>query len=282
MPNNRDSHTDFGSGFDWEDGAYPIPPKDIRERISEEVNSETSGVDWRELSTSDGSPDRDSKDDRSPISRFRGVLLDVVPSHTLYAPDSEEEICVGSLYLGSGQQWVRVNFWGNATERIADFADMDSNPTIEVNGITTNRESEILDLFVFENDDRTNVKQVDDSAVYMPNPISAESIVPESLVEMVRATVLYSVSATHESEGEKFDVQHLELGIRDLRFVVQLHDSHTNKKMVPGDTVYIFAGWGKDKRFIYNKLPGDENKYDSKFVVRDYSGIRNVSQNELP
>lgn len=287
MPNNRDSHTDFGTGFDWEDGAYPTPPKYVRRQIAKKVEAKRNRVNRtkrassRDTSDSSSKPGniRDSDETESSIKQFQGVLLSVVPPYVPY--NSEEDIRIASLFLGNGQRWARVTFWGDTVERVADFDDTDSNPTLEVTGITSDKEGEFLDLHILGSDDRTYIKRTDEGIRWMVNPISIESIEAESLVEMVRAEVIASVSDTHENSiGERFQVQHLSLYIGSKHFVAELHDCHVNQSMNVGDIVYIFAGWGKDKdEFIHNDLP--DVGYEGKFWVRNYSGIRNISQNPL-
>jgi hypothetical protein len=276
MADNGDEDSDFGTGFDWEDGSYPTPPKDLKEELTTETEPKST-----EKSTSGEVPDSDPELENSDLDIFEGTLLSVVPPHTIYAPNSNVETQIGTLYLGNGQDWVRASFWGEAAERVVHFCDVDSSTTLVVSGLMADEEKEVKDLFVFESNDKTGVKRINETIRYTPDPIRSESIEIDSIVEMIVADVSQSIQRDQwDRDGEKFEAQHLALDIDGRKFVAELFDSHLEAPMNQGDTVLFFAGWGKDKdQFIHPDL--DEHEYEGKFCIRNYSGLRNITQNPL-
>lgn len=276
MADDGDEDSDFGTGFDWEDGSYPTPPKDLREELTTETEPKST-----EKSTSGEVPDSDPELENSDLDIFEGVLLSVVPPHTIYAPNSNVETQIGTLYLGNGQDWIRASFWGEAAERVVDFCDVDPGTTLVVSGLMADEEKEVRDLFVFESNGKTGVKRINETIQYTPDPIRSESIANNSIVEMVVANVSESIHDDHyDGDGEMFEAQHLVVDIDGAQFSAELFDSHLEASMGEGDTVFFFAGWGKDKdRYIHRKLGNYD--YEGKFWIRNYSGLRNITQNPL-
>lgn len=276
MADDGDEDSDFGIGFDWEDGSYPTPPKDLREELTTETEPKST-----ERSTSGEVLDSDPELEKSDLDIFEGILLSVVPPRTIYAPNSNVETQIATLYLGNGLDWVRASFWGEAAERVVDFCDVDSGTTLVVSGLMADEEKEVKDLFIFEGDDRTGVKRINETIQYTPDPIRSESIANNSIVEMVVANVSKSIHDDHYDEnGEMFKAQHLVLDIDGAQFSAELFDSHLEAPMEKGDTVFFFAGWGKDKdQYIQPDLQNYE--YEGKFWIRNYSGLRNITQNPL-
>ncbi|WP_379728225.1 hypothetical protein [Halonotius sp. GCM10025705] len=104
----------------------------------------------------------------------------------------------------------------------------------------------------------------------------------ESLVTVAEVETIISLTDTHESKnGSKFRVKHLASEINGEKFVIELHDSHTNYPVKMGDKLLILVGWTENlEDFRHPQLPDLE--YSGKIWVPNYSGLRNLPKNPLP
>lgn len=273
----QEDHREFGAGRDFESGAYPTPPSSIiNPRGTEERRK-------RDREPSVEVPDDIETDDsdRPTLDKFTGLLLSVVPPYDVSGGEGDESVLVGSLFLGNGDEWVRINFWGDVADRVTDFIDAKPGTVLEVSGMVPDESSgEILDYFVFDMN-QTTICEVREELSYSPNPVSAENIQEGELVTMMEAQVVTAITDTFEDKaGEEFTATYATVDIDGEKVALELHDSHANRTLTIGDTIYIFAGWGKDKEaFIHNQLPDVE--YAGKVWARDYSGVRNVTKSPL-
>lgn len=277
MSYQNNGANEFGSGYNWEDGAYPDPPDPIRKKVDGENKKEIAPIQPKkehyQKDTDEGGVNTDT---------YRGIVIDVVSPHTLIAggDNEDDEIEIGTLFLGNGSDWLRVSCWGDASNKVEQYQN-DDQIVLEVTGVVAENDSEITDILVFD-DDETSLTEINEEIRFTPEPAEMDSLGIESLVTVAEAKTIVSYTATHESNGgNKFKVKHLAAEINGEKFVIELHDSHINCPAEMDDNLLILVGWTKNlEDFRYHQLPDLE--YSGKLWVRNYSGLRNLSKNPLP